>query len=87
MSVVLGGIVGKWRELDAVRLAEQTRLTVPEITDSIAKAHALGLLDGNGRLTDDGHAFLGDTALREPRDTTVPTRGEAYYPGTLRAPR
>ena len=87
MSVVLRGIVGRWRELDAVGLAERTRLTVPEITDSIAKARRLGLLDGNGRLTDDGHAFLGDTGLRKPRDKTVPIRDQPYYPQALRAPR
>lgn len=87
MSVVLRGIVGRWRELDAVGLAERTRLTVPEINDSVDKARTLGLLDSNGRLTDNGHAFLGDTVLRRPRDKTVPTRGQPYYPQTLRASR
>lgn len=87
MSVVLRGIVGRWRDLDAVGLAERTRLTVPEITDSIGKARTLGLLDGDGRLTDEGHALLGDTGLRKPRDKTVPTRDQPYYPLILRAPR
>lgn len=85
--IVLGAIRGRWREGAEVAIAEMTGLTVPELIIIRRQAVKVGLLRVDGRLTEDGQAFLRAGTRGERKRPTIPTSPEPYYPVSLRVPR
>lgn len=87
MVLILSLVRGRWRWGTEYALAERTGLAVPDVFRLVAKALKQGLINRQGRLTDDGQALLAAGRKHERERPTVPTNDEPYYPLQLRTPR
>jgi hypothetical protein len=85
--LLLSTIRGRWRRGAETELAERSGLTEPEVREAKRRADQDGLLDSNGRLTDDGHAAVEAGLQSERKRPAIPTNPEPYYPWSLRVPR
>jgi hypothetical protein len=84
--LVLRAVRGRWRPGAEVELAERTGLFLPEVEAVKVRAETDGLLDGNGRLTDEGHEALQAGFRKGRRRPDIPTNPNPFYPWALRVP-
>lgn len=84
--LVLRAVRGRWRPGAEVELAERTGLFLPEVKAVKVRAEREGLLDGNGRLTDEGHEALEAGFRGGRRRPDIPTNPDPFYPWALRVP-
>ncbi|MEA2871007.1 MAG: hypothetical protein QOH67_983 [Hyphomicrobiales bacterium] len=87
LVLILSLLRGRWRGGTEVALAERTGMAVPDVMDILARALKGGLINGSGRLTDDGQALLAAGRRSERKRPVVATNPEPYYPLALRTPR
>jgi hypothetical protein len=85
--LLLGTLRGRWRPGAEIELAERIGLTEPEIRAAKRRAEEQGLLDSNGRLTDDGHSAVEAGLASNRRRPDIPSEPKPYYPWSLRVPR
>jgi len=87
MVLVLSLVRGRWRRGSEIALAIRSGLSIPVLMDTLRDALRKLLIAGNGRLTDNGYAFLAAAGAREKTTPIIATAGEPYYPEALRVPR
>jgi hypothetical protein len=87
LVLILTLLRGRWRAGAEVALAERTGMAVPDIMDILARALKHGFVNGSGRLTDAGQAFLAAGRRSERERPVVATNPAPYYPLVLRTPR
>ena len=85
--LVLSSIRGRWLPKSMTALAEVTGFPEPELAVIRHRAIKAGLLDVNGRLTDDGQRALAAGTERERKRPDIPSATAPYYPQALRIPR
>jgi hypothetical protein len=85
--LVLSSIRGRWRPKSETALAEVTGFPEPELAAIRYRAIKAGLLDVNGRLTDDGQRAVAAGTERERKRPDIPSAAAPYYPQELRIPR
>ena len=71
--LLLRTIRGRWRRGAETELAERSGLTEPEVREAKRRVDQDGLLDSNGRLTDDGHAAVEAGLQSERKRPAIPT--------------
>jgi hypothetical protein len=87
LVLILSLLRGPWRAGNEVALAERTGMAVPDVMDVLARAQKGGFVNGSGRLSDAGQAFLAAGQRSERKRPLVATNPEPYYPLVLRTPR
>jgi hypothetical protein len=87
LVLILSLLRGRYRAGSEIALAERSGMAVPDIMDILARALKGGFVNGSGRLTDIGQAFLAAGRRSERKRPVVATNSDPYYPLALRTPR
>lgn len=85
LLIVLAALSRPPREAEA--LSRRTGLTILEVTAALKQALKHGLVDGEYRLTDAGHAELAQARKVPPPEPELVEAAPFYYPKSLRAPQ
>lgn len=87
MIFILSLLRGRWVRGSEIELAIRSGLSIPVLMDTLRDALVKKLVASNGRLTDDGYAFLKAGGAGERTTPVIATNVEPYYPEILRVPR